>query len=144
MNDDPAELAVEFNRRLREVVLLVRQATTGLSLTAQQLSVLGSLESGPRRMSDLAAEHGVRQPTMTVQVNRLEEAGFVTRGRDAGDARVVTVALTDEGRHDLAHGRQARTAFLAERLAALSADERAAIAAALPAIGKLRAPHRRT
>ncbi|MQA97088.1 MAG: MarR family transcriptional regulator [Streptosporangiales bacterium] len=140
MNDDPAELAVEFNRRLREVVLLVRQATTGLPLTAQQLSVLGSLESGPRRMSDLAAEHGVRQPTMTVQVNRLEEAGLVSRGRDADDARVVTVALTDEGCRDLAHGRRARTAFLAERFAALTPDERAAIAAALPAIGRLRAP----
>ncbi|MFC9972738.1 hypothetical protein ACFVH6_17795 [Spirillospora sp. NPDC127200] len=41
------------------------------------------------------AEHGVRLPTMTALVDRLERDGLAARGRDASDARVVTVETTD-------------------------------------------------
>ncbi|WP_347814103.1 MarR family transcriptional regulator [Actinomadura sp. 7K507] len=131
------ELAERLNQRLRHVVLMLRQVSADQPITSQQLSVLGSLEHGPRRMTELAAEHGVRLPTITAQINRLERDGLVTRGRDGGDARVVTARLTEAGRGRLAAGRHRRIGFLAERLANLTDEERAAVAAALPALDKL-------
>lgn len=131
---DPDALAADVSRLMRDMVLLLRQATADLDVSPPQLAVLGSLLGGPRRMGDLAAEHGVKMPTMTVQVNRMERDGLVERGRDATDARVVTAVITDAGREALDAGRERRNAFLADRLAALSPAEREVIAAAIPAL----------
>ncbi|MFA1545133.1 MarR family winged helix-turn-helix transcriptional regulator [Actinomadura chokoriensis] len=137
MTASERELAEQLNLRLRHVVLMLRQAGADQPVTGQQLSVLGSLEHGPRRMTELAAEHGVRLPTMTAQINRLERDGLVTRARDGADARVVTARLTGPGRERLAAGRERRLTFLTERLAHLTDGERAQVAAALPALDKL-------
>jgi DNA-binding MarR family transcriptional regulator len=137
MTNDTAGLAESLSRELRHLVMLLRRTTAGQPVTSQQYSVLGSLERAPRRMTELAEEHGVQLPTMTVQINRLEEAGLVARGFDASDARVRTVELTDEGRTRLDAVRRARIAYLAERLEALSSEERAALAVALPILAKL-------
>lgn len=134
---DSRRLADRFNRQLRDFVLLLRRVNAGQPITTQQMSVMGSLEHGPRRMGELAAEHGVRLPTMTVQINRLVRDGLAVRGREAGDARVVTAGLTPLGAERLHDGRERRAVFLTERLDALSDDERAAIEAALPALEKL-------
>ena len=131
------DLAVAVNKTLREIILLLRRVSADSTITAPQLAVLGSLADGSRRMSELAAEHGVRMPTMTTQINRLERDGLVARGGDASDARVVTAALTESGRTALEAGRAQRVEYLAERLAALSAADREAIAAALPALSRL-------
>ncbi|MCO5972116.1 MarR family winged helix-turn-helix transcriptional regulator [Actinoallomurus soli] len=134
---DPRALAEHINRGLRDLVLMLRRASLGQPITTQQMAVLGSLEAGPRRMSDLAAEHGVRLPTMTRQIGRLLRDGLVVRGRNADDARVVTVELTPAGAERLLRARERRIDHLAERLMALSEDEREAIEAALPALAKL-------
>lgn len=131
------DLAERFNRHLRDVVLLLRRAGAGLPLTTQQITVLGSLENGARRMTELAAEHGVRLPTMTVQVNRLEREGLVGRLADAADGRRVLVRLTRLGRLRLGKARDTRTRFLAERLAALPEADLAAVDAALTALAKV-------
>jgi DNA-binding MarR family transcriptional regulator len=143
-NDTPIDVPVDvrglaerYHAQFREVVLMLRRVNADQPVTNQQLAVLGSLESGPRRMSRLAEEHGVRLPTMTAQVHRLVRDGLVVRGAESSDARVVTVELTRIGAERLRSGRERRVAFLAERLAALSAAERAAMAAALPALRKL-------
>lgn len=137
MTASERELAEQLNLRLRHVVLMLRQVSADQPVTPQQLSVLSSLEHGPRRMTELAAEHGVRLPTMTAQINRLERDGLITRGRDDADARVVTARLTAAGRDRLADGRERRLTFLTERLANLTDAERALVSAALPAFDKL-------
>jgi DNA-binding MarR family transcriptional regulator len=134
---DPRQLAERFNRQIRDIVLMLRRASATQPITTQQMFVMGSLEGGSRRMSDLAAEHGVRLPTMTRQIGRLARDGLVTRGRDADDARVVTVELTSIGRERLVRGREQRISFLAGRMAMLDDAERASIEAALPALEKL-------
>jgi DNA-binding MarR family transcriptional regulator len=134
---DPRVLAEHFNRQIRDIVLMLRRASATQPITTQQMFVMGSLEGGSRRMSDLAAEHGVRLPTMTRQIGRLARDGLVTRGRDADDARVVTVELTSIGRERLVRGREQRISFLAGRMAMLDDAERASIEAALPALEKL-------
>ena len=52
-------MAEQFNLRLRHVVLMLRQAGVDQLITSQQMSVLGSLEHGPRRMTELAIEQRV-------------------------------------------------------------------------------------
>ncbi|MFC4009510.1 MarR family winged helix-turn-helix transcriptional regulator [Nonomuraea purpurea] len=137
MREDPIRLAEEVSSVLRHLVLLLRRTVAGQPVTSQQYAVLGSLERTPRRMTELAEEHAVQLPTMTVQINRLEDAGLVARGADPADARVRTVELTDEGRERLLAVRQARIGHLTRELAALTEQERAALAAALPVLAKL-------
>jgi DNA-binding MarR family transcriptional regulator len=137
MGDQSRELAERFSRQLHDMVLLLRRVSADQPITAQQLSVLTSLQTGPRRMSELAAEHGVRMPTMTAQVNRLVRDGLVARGADDSDARVVTISLTPDGTRNLHTARSRSLDYLTECFAALSTQERAAIAAALPALDKL-------
>ncbi|WP_316043392.1 hypothetical protein [Actinomadura sp. CNU-125] len=74
---------------------------------------------------------------MTAQINRLERDALVERGRDGSDARVVTARLTATGRDVLAAGRERRIDYLADRFAGLTGEERAAVAAAMPALDKL-------
>ena len=134
---DPRVLAERFHRQLRDIVLMLRRASAGQPITTQQMFVMGSLEGGSRRMSDLAAEHGVRLPTMTRQIGRLARDGLVIRRRDTEDARVVTAELTSIGRQRLAEARERRVTFIAGRMTLLSDAERASIEAALPALEKL-------
>jgi DNA-binding MarR family transcriptional regulator len=61
----------------------------------------------------------------------------VTRVPDPADRRVVQVAITDEGRAVLSRRRAARAGRLGALLAALGPEERAAVAAALPALDVL-------
>jgi len=107
-----------------------------LSRTAA--SVLTSLrDHGPQRVTALAASEAVAQPTMTTLVGRLERDGLVERGGDPADARAVLVTITAEGLSRLLRIREARAAAIEARLADLDPDEREALAASLPALGKL-------
>jgi len=109
-----------------------RGRSVGALLTLRRLA-----DGGPQRVSDLAAAELVAQPTMTVLVNRLAEDGLVRKSPHATDARVVLVEITDIGREELARVRAARAEVLAARIAGLSDADRAALAAALPALDHL-------
>jgi DNA-binding MarR family transcriptional regulator len=100
--------------------------------------VLANLrENGPQRITELAAAEAVAQPSMTALVKRLERAALVRRGPDPDDARAVRVSLTDDGADALQSMRAARAGRIQARLAALAPEERAALAAALPALDSL-------
>jgi DNA-binding MarR family transcriptional regulator len=133
---DP-DLVTALDARLAALLRwLGRAGYGGLSRTAA--SVLANLrDTGPRRVTDLAAAEAVAQPSMTSLIGRLERGGLVRRGPDADDARVVRVALTDAGAERLRTIREARRTQLEARLAALDPEERAALAAALPALDSL-------
>jgi DNA-binding MarR family transcriptional regulator len=129
---------VEVTATLERVFELLRRLTPldGLSLTTA--STLGRLgRSGPHRLSDLAVAEGVTQPAMTQLVSRLERDGLALRGSDPADGRVVVVSITAAGRQAVQRRRDARVNRMAGLLAALPEEDRAAIAAVLPAIGRL-------
>ena len=138
-----AELAAGVAGALERLVGLFRWLSppSGLSLTAA--ATLATLErSGPCRLTALADREAVTQPAMTQLVARLQAAGLVTRAADPGDGRVVRVEITDAGRAVLAQRRAVRAERLAAMLHELSAAERAALTAALPAMDRLTAAHR--
>jgi DNA-binding MarR family transcriptional regulator len=67
-------------------------------LTMTQCSILYALREGGRtRLTDLAAKEGVRAPTMTMAITRLESLGLVRRQRDEADGRVLWIEATSQG-----------------------------------------------
>ena len=136
-------LAVGVAAGLERLIGLFRLLSPpdGLSLTAA--ATLATLErSGPRRLTALAVQEGVTQPAMTQLIGRLQESGLVRREADPADGRVVQVRLTDQGRERLARRRAVRAERLAGVLARISPQDRAALAAALPAIEALASAQR--
>jgi DNA-binding MarR family transcriptional regulator len=134
---DTASLATQLDRRVARLTQLLRHkahthSSVGALLTLRRLD-----DEGPMRITELATAELVAQPTMTVLVRRLEQDGLVRRTPDPDDARAVRVALTDAGRDELAAVRSRRAAILEARLEQLDADQRAALAAALPAFDDL-------
>ncbi|MFI0819339.1 MarR family winged helix-turn-helix transcriptional regulator [Streptomyces sp. NPDC021098] len=117
----------------RLAFLAVRHlASRDISFTAA--STLGRLDrEGPARLTALAGDEGVSQPSMTQLIQRLERQALVTRVDDPQDRRVVLVAITDGGRALLAERRRDRTARLAGLLATLPPEDEQALAAAVRA-----------
>jgi DNA-binding MarR family transcriptional regulator len=108
-----------------------------LSLTA--VSTLSALDRrGPQRISELAGMQGVAQPSMTVLIGSLEQAGLVARRPDPSDGRAVLVSLTAYGEQFLEGRRRAGAERLSEIVSRLSADEAESLAAAVPALLRLR------
>jgi DNA-binding MarR family transcriptional regulator len=111
----------------------IRKRNRILSLTAA--STLATLErTGPRRLTDLAVNEEIAQPSMTILVNQLVDRGLAERCRDAADARVVLVAITRAGREYLRNLRRAGAADLTTLIDKLPDDEAAALHRALPAL----------
>jgi DNA-binding MarR family transcriptional regulator len=136
-------LAAGISAGVERLIGLVRSLSPadGLSLTAA--ATLANLErSGPQRLTALAVREGVTQPAMTQLIARLQEGGLVRRESDPGDGRVVQVRLTDQGRDTLARRRAVRAERLVVILDRITAEDRAALAAALPAIDALTSAQR--
>ena len=114
--------------------LLIRE---GVHVNRTALSVLATLRSGPRRITDLAACEFVSQPGMTALVSRLEDEGWARRIPDPTDGRAVNVVITKAGERMLEEAIAARTEVLRKRIARLSPDERRALADAIAALGTL-------
>jgi len=115
---------------------LRRHGDPGLS--PSQISALATVEEfGPMRINTLATYESMGAPAATRVVASLEELNLFERRDDPNDKRASVVDLSDVGRATLAKLWNERTIGLSSRLERLSAKERAAIDAALPALEKL-------
>jgi DNA-binding MarR family transcriptional regulator len=115
--------------------LLLRQSAVGIPRS--EAGVLGTLARGARRITDLADQEGLAQPTMTLLVKRLEERGLVAREPDASDGRAVLVSITDAGTAALEAARARYRAALQRHLDSMSASEVADLETATEALGRL-------
>jgi DNA-binding MarR family transcriptional regulator len=98
------------------------------SLSLVQLIVLTILEGrGPLSMSRLAETLDVSDASATGIVDRMEKRGFVERGHDPNDRRVVLVQLTSEGAGIFREHKQQRRGRLATLVDRLSDDELAGL-----------------
>ena len=135
--------AVAITNRLRPVLLHInrhlRRELHALGVSSGQVSILVSLRDRPGiGVAELAAGEGTSVPSMSVHIDRLEAAGLVARRREDGpDRRRVGLTVTAEGARVLRTVRSRRTAWLAERLQALSAGEREVIAGAIGPLSAL-------
>ena len=133
------ELAGQLRDATFRLARQLRQlASDGVSLSPSQMAMLVTVEKhGPLSLGELAAIEKLAKPTVTAVVGKLEEQQFVRRLADPHDGRVSRIELTTRGRRHMAALRQRRNEWLWERLAALSPDELAALAAAIPALEAL-------
>lgn len=114
----------------------VRDRGRELSLTAA--STLATMErTGPRRLTDLALNEGVTQPSMTAVVSQLEDLGLAERRSDPADGRVVLVAITRAGRQHLRTMRRVGASAFTTLIDKLPEHEVASLEAALPSLRHL-------
>jgi DNA-binding MarR family transcriptional regulator len=134
---EPGE-ALKLTAGLERLAGLFRWLSSPSELSLTAVATLATLQrSGPQRLTWLAASEGVTQPGMTQLISRLQEAGLVERVTDPADRRAVQVSLTESGRAALARRRADRAEKLAGLLGQLTAQQRAALAAAVPVIEAL-------
>ena len=118
-------------RRLR-----AERADSGLTLT--QIATLATIDRhGPLTPRELADHERVQPPSMTRVLAVLEERGLIDRTPHSEDRRQYLVSLTGPARDLLREDRRRREAWLAQRLAELTPDEREVLRAAAPIIERI-------
>lgn len=84
----------------------VARALEPYGITAAQFELLQAISRvGKCGCSELGRQVAAPGPDITRMVDRLDNAGLVSRLRDASDRRVVHVMLTDKGRELLLQAR---------------------------------------
>ena len=102
-------------------------------LTPSQLSALSTVDQvGPVRVTDVAVREGVAPPSMTRIVASLEALDLLDRRPDPADGRAAVLVASAAGVALLQRIRRERTAYLAQRIAALDEPDLAALQAAVP------------
>jgi DNA-binding MarR family transcriptional regulator len=96
--------------------------STGMTFAQRRL--LRRLRDGSRSAGALAAELDIAAPTLTRQLQKLEERGLISRAMDSDDRRRVVVTLTPSGERSLADHRIFGGGALAMAARDLPADQR--------------------
>ena len=117
-------------------IAAIRRTPRDMSLTS--MSTLSTLDqTGPRRITDLAAVEGVTQPSMTVLVSGLVRSGLVERRADPADRRVALASLTPSGSEYLRLRRRAGAEGFEQLIDKLPASEAEVLAGAMIALQHL-------
>jgi DNA-binding MarR family transcriptional regulator len=133
-----AELSAALRPSLLRLTRILRNQRVDVSVTLTQLSAMGTLrKKGPMSAGDLAAFERVQPPSMTKVLVGLEEKGLVRRDAHPTDRRQAIIALTDAGVELLDSERRQRDAWLSQRLARLTPEERALLRDVIPVLDKL-------
>jgi DNA-binding MarR family transcriptional regulator len=128
----------ELSSTLERLLRLIREVSTVGDISATSAAVLSRLgRTGPQRVTELAMAEGISQPAMSQLINRIEDDGLVVRTTDAADRRGVLVEISERGAAVISARREERARVLEAALGRLEPADRSAIAAALPALGRL-------
>ena len=139
---EPRELAAgmlavigPLRRALRR---LLRRDLPVTPLPTAQAELLRVVRRQPGiRVGEAAQAIGVAANTVSTLVNQLVAAGLLERRQDPGDRRSARLALSEAGRRRAALWLDQREQILTAALAGIPADDRAAIARALPALQRV-------
>ena len=135
-NDDlPGQLQKVVFRLNREL----RASASQAGLSASDAAMLASLLRTPGLgVTELASEENVGRSVMSERVKRLEAAGLVCRALapPAGDRRRIGLSITAEGRQALRSITALRRAWMDERVAHLTAEERQVLQAAVDILSR--------
>jgi ubiquinone/menaquinone biosynthesis C-methylase UbiE/DNA-binding MarR family transcriptional regulator len=122
-------LARELRQGIRALVrrfsVAERADVSCCGMTVAQAATLEALEDGPLRLNELSTRLGIAASTLSRNLARLEERGFVRTAADPADRRSRRVALTDDGRRaatDVEHQEEAFARSVLDRLPPGSAE----------------------
>jgi len=99
--------------------------------STQRLALFETAVGGPLRLSELAERMGITAPTASRAVDGLVELGLLERLPDPADRRAVSIDVTAPGRARVEERMALAAAALEPAVAALSAQDRARLAALL-------------
>jgi len=135
--DDLYDVVGLLRRRSRR---LVGAPLPELALSGAQLELMRVVRRNPGvTVAEAARVLGLAPNTVSTLVGQLVSLGVLVRSRDLTDRRLARLELTPSARTGLEQWRDRRSQATAAVLAQLPADERARLAAALPAIARVAA-----
>ncbi len=127
----PVHFAIAQTAKVTTRAFEARLADAGGSLSTWLVLIAlhenAQEENGWKLQSELATDVGVRGPTLTHHLNKMELQGLIVRNRLANDRRSHLVEMTDAGRATLEGLKQTATAYDAKLRAALSEKEMIAL-----------------
>jgi DNA-binding MarR family transcriptional regulator len=135
---DALAVANELRPVLLRLARELRKETEQFGVTGRQVTLLWLVRQNPGlNLRELALEEGISPPALSGHVDRLERQGLLERVRSGEDRRRVGLVVTPTGARLLRRVRERRTAWLAERLAALGTDELEALETAIEPLRRL-------
>jgi DNA-binding MarR family transcriptional regulator len=130
--DDFAELLAGVHRLMRR---RLRTGVTGPPIRGAQVELLRLVDKHPgARVSQAAERMGLAGNTVSTLVNQLVDAGLLRRETAADDRRAAVLHLTPAAERRLRDWQERREALMREQVGRLSEEDRAALAAAVPAL----------
>lgn len=134
----PLAIANDLRPVLLRLTRELRRETEQFGITGRQATLLWLVKGSPGlTLRALAEMEGISPPALSGHIDRLERSGLLVRVRSTTDRRRVGLELTTEGERVLRSVRERRTAWLAERLAALDPAALEAVAAAVEPLREL-------
>ena len=136
---DSGDLAHRLQRLVSRLNRDLRTQSIGAGASGADAMLLAELRRCPGLgVSELASLENVARSVMSERVKRLEAAGLVACDSEIrADRRRIGLVITDAGRALLAIITTGRRAWMAERLAALSAEEQNAVQVAVASLERI-------
>ncbi|MFM2330532.1 MAG: hypothetical protein RLZZ26_39 [Candidatus Parcubacteria bacterium] len=117
-----SELLLALRRQINENV---KENRLKHELTVTQLEALWLIQSaGKSTMESIATHLGIKAPSVTALVDKLEKSRYVTRTRDKIDRRVTYVTLAEKTKRQLVALNKEKEAFFIKLLAKIPTKDR--------------------
>ncbi|GAA1388520.1 MarR family winged helix-turn-helix transcriptional regulator [Catellatospora chokoriensis] len=137
---DPAHLAAVISPLRRTLLAAARAAEDLPEIPDAQIEIIRALPAGTATTpGELATRLGMSRPTVSNLLRTMETAGLIARSQRTDDRRHVTVAASAKALDLFDRFDRASARLIATAAATLPAGDRAALAAAVPALERLRA-----
>ncbi|RDG32815.1 MarR family winged helix-turn-helix transcriptional regulator [Streptomyces corynorhini] len=134
----PDSLAATLAGVQRTIRRRLRPTLASPPLRGAQVELLRLVAARPGiRVSDAAKELCLAGNSVSTLVNQLSRAGYLRRETDPEDRRSALLLPTQAATSRLGEWEAGRSALVREQVARLAEEDRAALAAALPALRRL-------
>jgi DNA-binding MarR family transcriptional regulator len=131
------DLAHQLQRLVLRLNRELRAHNAGAGASNADAMLLAEVRHSPGLgVSELAAIESVARSVMSERVKRLEQAGLIASDPGA-DRRRIALTITEAGRDLLERITARRRAWMAERLTALSPEEREAVRVAVTSLERI-------
>jgi DNA-binding MarR family transcriptional regulator len=141
VTDEGVRLAAELmsvNTAMRRLVRRRMREQVPPRLRPAQVELMVVVGNHPGiSVAAAARELHLADNSVSTLVNQLLAAGMLRREVDPDDRRAVRLELTQDARRHIADWRDRRARLVGARIEELAEEDRTAIAAALPALGRL-------
>lgn len=135
---EAAELLAAIGTIRRVTRRAVRHSTDAEPLPPARSELLRLAARRPGlSVAEAAQELRLAPNSVSTMVSQLAGDGLLSRGRAAGDGRMVRLTVTDRGAARIAQWRDIRAEMTSRALEALGEEDRRSIGLALPALARL-------